>query len=67
MNHNNKKNSKSETIYYIAAIILIVVIIFSQINPVGGKRICKNGGYRNSTDGECSCDMQHYGPNCEYS
>lgn len=72
------QNKKSQTLYTIACILLVLIIWFSLPSFVGSvhtknsnsfftiqKRYCKNG-FRNTTDGECSCDRLHYGPNCEF-
>ena len=64
---------KSDILYIVAVICLVILILFSLFPMVGGKNILEDGrkricghGYRNQTDGDCSCDRMHFGPQCEY-
>jgi hypothetical protein len=52
----------------VAAIVLFLIVLFMLPKMVGGARdLCNSRGYRNATDGLCTCVSGYHGEACEYS
>jgi hypothetical protein len=55
------------TVGLIAAVCLFVIIFMLMPSFVGGTwHVCRGNGYRNATDGLCTCITGYHGANCEY-
>jgi hypothetical protein len=52
----------------VAAVVLFLIVLFMLPKMVGGARdLCNSRGYRNATDGLCTCVLGYHGEACEYS
>lgn len=62
------KSTSGNMLGIVVAICLFLIILFLLPPMVGAARdLCNGRGYRNSTDGLCTCVTGYHGEGCEYS